>query len=106
MKAIRLDNDFGSSGLWDDNGRMLRYDQLDLPFPLVLRIAAWQREYDGTISPPDRDDEAWWESHERETLKIAKALQTALGSEVVVKLHRPEGWITVEQSIHEKGNPS
>ena len=97
LTEIRLDNDFGSSGLWDERGRCLGYDLLDLPFPLVKRIAAWQRDYDETMNPPDMGDEAWWERHEQEAVEIAKALQAALGPKTVVKLYRPQGWVPVDQ---------
>ncbi len=106
IKEIHLDNDFGSSGLWTEDGKMLGYDLLDLPFPLVRRIAAWQRDYDDTVMPPGEGSEVWWERHAQEAFEIAKALQTALGSEVAVKLHRPEGWMTVDQIIHAEGGES
>ncbi len=102
LKEIRLDSDFGSSGLWDDQGRMLHYDYLDLPFPLVRRIAAWQRALDATINPSDSEDDAWWERHEQETLDIAQALQNALESQVAVKLYLSEGWVTVDRIIQER----
>lgn len=95
LKEIRLDNDFGSSGLWDDKGKMLGYDLLDLPLPLFRRIAAWQRDYDDTMNPPDMGDEAWWEHHEQEAISIAMVLQAALGASPVVKLYRKDGWLSV-----------
>ncbi|AOX99903.1 hypothetical protein BJP62_05165 [Jeongeupia sp. USM3] len=103
LKEIRLDNDFGSSGLWSAEGKMLGYDLLDLPFPLVRRIATWQRDYDDTIDPPDMGDDAWWDRHEQEVLELATELQMALSSEVAVNLRRPEGWMTIDQIIRAKG---
>ena len=88
LKEIHLGNDFGSSGLWDAEGRNLGYDLLDLPFLLVKRIAAWQRNYDDAMNPQDKSDRAWWERHEQEALDLAKSLQTALGESTVIKLHR------------------
>ena len=85
LKEIRLENDFGSSGLWNAEGKMLPYDLLDLPFPVVRRIAAWQRDYDDTMNPPDMGDKAWWERHEQEALNIAVSLQDALGSDITVR---------------------
>ncbi|MBF0528826.1 MAG: hypothetical protein HQK55_06065 [Deltaproteobacteria bacterium] len=96
LKEIRLDNDFGGSGLWDMDGKMLGYDLLDLPFPLVRRIAAWQRDYDDTMDPPDMGDDAWWERHEQEAFDIARALHDALGKSVAIKVHRKQGWLTVD----------
>ena len=96
LKEIRLDNDFGSSGLWDESGEMLGYDMLDLPFPLVRRIAAWQRNYDYNEMPPNNDGE-WRKRHNQERVEIAEALQAALGSEIVVKLRRQKEWIPVSR---------
>jgi hypothetical protein len=106
LKEIRLDNDFGSSGLWSDDGRNLGYDLLDLPFPLVRRIVAWQREYDNTMNPPDMGDEAWWQRHAKEALDLAKALQTVLGENTVVKLYREQGWKSVDEVLQAEGGES
>lgn len=106
LKEIRLDNDFYSSGLWDERGRMLGYDRLDLPFSLVRRIAAWQWDYDNTMNPPDMGDEAWWERHEKEALDLAKALQMALGENTVVKLYRKQGWMSVGEVLQDEGGES
>lgn len=99
LKGIRLENDFCSSGLWGANGKMLPYDLLDFPFPIVRRIAAWQRDYDDTMNPPYMGDDAWWDHHEQEALSIAVSLQDALGSNIAVKLYQVEGWLPVEQIV-------
>ncbi|MDR0234313.1 MAG: hypothetical protein LBI31_05885 [Zoogloeaceae bacterium] len=108
LKEIRLENNYGSSGLWDAEGSNLGYDLLDLPFPLVRRIAAWQRDYDETVTPPytcDEDDTmnslglAWELRHEQETLDIAKALQAVLGQNTVVKLPRKQGWMSIDEVV-------
>jgi hypothetical protein len=44
---------------------MLSYDQLDLPFALVRRIAAWQREFNTTLNLPDNGDDLWWNAMSR-----------------------------------------
>lgn len=106
LNGIRLDNDFGSSGLWDDEGRNLGYDLLDLPFSLVQRIAAWQRYYDDTMNPPGMGDEVWWQRHEKEALDLAKALQTVLGENTVVKLYRKQGWMSVDEVVQTEGGES
>lgn len=54
LKEIRIYNDYCSSGLWEDGN--LHYDLLDLPFPLVRRIARWQQDFDDTVTPPDRSN--------------------------------------------------
>lgn len=96
LPEIRLGCDFYSSGLWNARGQMLGYDLLDLPFPLVKRIAAWQRDYDDTFDPPDMGDEAWWKRHLRERIEIAKKLQTTLGPGTSVKIYGGEGWLAVD----------
>ena len=106
LQEIRLDNDFGSSGLWDERGRMLGYDLLDLPFPLVQRIAAWQRDYDDTINPPSMGDEAWWTHHRQEAIDLGKALQTALGENTLVKLYRNQSWMSIDQLIQDEADES
>lgn len=102
LKEIRLDTDFGSSGLWNEEGKMLGYDLLDLPFPLVRRIAAWQRDFDDTVMPPDEGSDEWWDRHQAEKIEIAKALQAALGPEVAVKLYRHGGWLTIDHITREE----
>lgn len=106
LREIRLSNDYGSSGLWNEEGKMIGYDLLDLPFPLVRRIAAWQRDFDDTVTPPDKGCDQWWEHHEEEAVEIAQALQVAVGSQVAVKLYYLDAWVTVGQIVHTKGDQS
>ncbi len=96
LKELRLDNDYGSSGLWDEKGKVLRYDLLDLPLPLFRRIAVWQQDYDETIDPPDMGDDDWWDAHTQEGIEIARALQDTLGPNVPVKLYRQAGWRSID----------
>lgn len=84
LKAIRVYCDYCSSGLWDESGRMLAYDDLDLPVALIRRIAAWQKDFDETEMPPSRSDDAWWQRHEQEQLNIVRALRAALNDRVKV----------------------
>lgn len=88
LREVRLKCEFDSSGLWDAEGRMLSYDLLDLPFPLVRRICAWQRDFDNTVMPPDEGSEAWWDHHHNKSVEIAQQLQAALGANITVKLDR------------------
>jgi hypothetical protein len=92
LTELRLDAEYWSSGLWNADGKMLGYDLLDLPFPLVKRIAAWQRDFDDTVTPPDEGDEAWRERHNQEEIEIGRALQLALGPSVAVKVFREGEW--------------
>jgi len=95
LTELRIENEYGSSGLWDKDGKMLSYDQMDLPFSLVKRIAAWQRDFDDTVTPPDKSNEAWWKRHIDEEMEIARALQAALGSGVTVYIRGENGWTPV-----------
>lgn len=72
----------------------------------MRRIAAWQREYDNTMNPPDMGDEAWWQRHAKEALDLAKALQTVLGENTVVKLYREQGWKSVDEVLQAEGGES
>lgn len=92
LEELRVDCDFGSSGLWDNKGRMIGYDLISLPFQIVRRLSAWQRGYDETFNPPDSGDEIWWDKHEREKNEIAKELQDALGSNTSVKVFQDDKW--------------
>ena len=87
LTEVHVMCDFYSSGLWDARGRSLGYDLLDLPFPLVRRLARWQSDYDETFNPPDPPgDDAWWSRHRQEGLKIAKDLQAFLGPHTKVSI--------------------
>lgn len=79
---------------------------MDLPFPLVCRIAAWQRDFDNTVMPANEACDEWSERHAAEEIEIAQALQMAVGSEVAVKRYCPDGWVTVDQIVHVKGYES
>ncbi len=92
LTELRIMADFGSSGLWNDEGRMISYDLIFLPFQLVRRLSAWQRDYDDTFNPPEPGDETWWDNHKREKNEIAKALQATLGSNTHVKVYLDEQW--------------
>ena len=92
LEELKLWPEFGSSGLWDNKGRMIGHDLINLPFQLVRRLSAWQRDYDETTDPPYLGDETWWENHEREKNEIAKELKTALGSSVQVKVYLGDQW--------------
>lgn len=106
LGEVRLDNDYGSSGLWDEDGKMLGYDLLDLPFPLVRRIAAWQCDFEHTVSPPDKGSDEWRSRHGDEAIAIAKELQAALGANTLVKLYRKQGWMSVDEVARAEGDVS
>jgi hypothetical protein len=74
---------------------MLPYDLLDLPFPLIRRIAAWQRDFDDTVTPPDNGDDAWWDRHHKEEQEIARALQAAVGSAITVSVWSEGKWLPI-----------
>ena len=86
LKELHIDCNFGSSGLWDSQGGMIRYDLIALPFQLVRRLSAWQRNYDENFNPPALNEKTWWDKHEQEMNEIAKLLQDALGSNTRVKV--------------------
>lgn len=105
LTELRLENEYGSSGLWDSDGKMLSYDLLDLPFSLVRRIAAWHRDFEESVIPPDKGSQAWWKRHRQEEIEIARALKDSLRSDVAVRISRHGRWMTVDEVEHtEAGN--
>jgi hypothetical protein len=97
---VRLDADFGSSGLWDAQGYHLSCDLLGLTLPLARRIAAWQQDYDQTMDLPNMGDEAWWARHSKQALELAVALQAELGPGILVKLDWNDTLLAVDE-IHQ-----
>lgn len=98
LGEIRLACDGESSGLWNDRDRMLDYDDLALPFPLVRRIAAWQRDYNDTFMRPDAPSMAeWWQRHDEEELALAAELQQAVGPGTCVKVWRDKRWRPISE---------
>lgn len=86
LESLVVSADYGSSGLWA--GGNVPYDLIDLPFPLIKRIAAWQHNYDDTLIPllPDTADDDWWEKHDMECENIAKDIQEFLGDKIDVQI--------------------
>ena len=99
LAEVRLDADFGSSGLWDAQGRHLSCDLLGLTLPLARRIAAWQHDYDQTMDSPNMGDEACWARHSQQALELAVALQAELGPGILVKLDWNDTFLSVDE-IH------
>lgn len=98
MSEIRLDNDFGSSGLWDARGRNLGYDILDLPFALIKRIHAWQQSFEENAWPNNwNKGENWREQHDQQMLVLARELQDTLDSSTVVQIHRDGAWHPIRE---------
>ena len=56
LTVVRLDCDWGSSGLWNERGQMIPYDYIDLPLPLVRRIIDWHEEFDATLDEGISDE--------------------------------------------------
>lgn len=97
ISVLRLCNDYGHSGVSDEHGRQFMYDDLDVPYCLVRRIAVWQRDFDDTCWPPDKSDAAWQARHAEQELEIALAMQTAVGSRADVQIFRQGRWFSVRQ---------
>jgi hypothetical protein len=98
LTVVRLDCDWGSSGLWDERGRMISYDYIDLPLPMIRRIIDWHKEFDATLDEVTSDtgsSEAWDEKHEREKCKLALELQNSLGLNIAVQVMTEQGWKSI-----------
>lgn len=97
LTELRVNSKEHSSGLWDAEDNMLTYDQLDLPFPLVRRIAAWQRDHDENISEhPYGPPGSFWARHKREQWQITRELQAELGASVSVSTSVDGEWTAVQ----------
>jgi hypothetical protein len=94
---IRLNCDYGSSGLWTKCGGMISYELIDIPFALVRRIYTWQQEFNNALIPmlPGHSDETWWDQHSNEEMAIALELQLALGDHISVVIWRNETWTPI-----------
>ena len=84
LQCLVVNSDYGSSGLWDDNGRNIPYDLIDLPFALIKRLSAWQENYNNTLIPllPGTADDEWWDKHLAEKKDIVVAIQDVLGDKI------------------------
>jgi hypothetical protein len=97
LTELRVNSKEHCSGLWDAEGTMLTYDQLDLPFPLIRRIAAWQRDHDENISEhPYGPPGSFWIRHRREQWQITRALQAELGPSVAAMTSVDGDWTGVQ----------
>ncbi|MEX8511157.1 MAG: hypothetical protein AB3X37_10420 [Leptothrix ochracea] len=97
LNELRVNSEEHGTGLWDAVGAKLTYDQLDLTFALVRRIAAWQRDHDENIQthtygPPG----SFWTEHRREQWQITKELQAELGPSVAVKAMVDGEWTAAQ----------
>jgi len=97
LKCLRVAAEYGSTGIWDGQLRNIPYELIDIPFPLIRRIAAWQKNYDDTLIPllPETADDEWWENHEIEELNIARAIQDAMGDRLDVQIWMINGPVSI-----------
>jgi len=84
ISRLHVEADYGSSGLWS-NGNVC-YDLIDLPFPLIRRIADWQCNYDDTLISllPETAGDEWWEEHFKEKESIVRAIKDVVGVRMIV----------------------
>lgn len=101
---IRLDCDFGSSGLWTSKGQNIGFTSELLPHEIMMRITKWQKDYDNTLLPitaPNYGEasKSWWDSHFAERNAIAIELQQFLGGEIDVVVWECDMWIKIDEEI-------
>jgi hypothetical protein len=104
LTVVRLDCDWGSSGLWDERGRMIPYDHIDLPLPLIRRIIDWHEEYDATLDEVTSNtgpSEEWYEKHELEERKLALDLQKTLGPSTEIQVMTEQSWTAINNFCSE-----
>ena len=88
LGCLQIYAEYGSSGLWNKKGENIHLDFIALSFPLIKRIADWQRDYDVTLIPllPETADESWWAKHDNEERSIVREIQKELGDKVELSL--------------------
>ncbi len=95
LDEIRLGIGFGRSGLQDAKGKPISYEQLDLPFALVRRLAAWQRDCLSPVGPDQLRGLPRQRLLEQEQIAIATALQAAHAWQVCFKPPTGRDWVQV-----------
>lgn len=96
LSEIRLSVGFGSSGLEDERGGKLSYEQLDLPLALLRRVFAWQRDLVEAASPACPHRDRWQQALEHEQIEIARALRAVRDWKVFFKPPRRQVWLDVD----------
>ena len=63
FKEIRLSAEFGSSGLWNEQSKMLSYEYVHLSVSITQRIKQWHNYFDEKFMPYSKPTEQDWEYH-------------------------------------------
>ncbi|MCL1875426.1 MAG: hypothetical protein FWF87_04105 [Synergistaceae bacterium] len=102
LTVVRLDFELSSSGLLDEQGRMISYDNIDIPLSLIRRIIDWHEEFDkiaGEATSEAVHGDERKERRELEKHEIALELQNALGSDTVVQVNTGQGWTSIKSGM-------
>lgn len=92
LVELRLDADGeGITGVWSSFEGFLHYDNIDLPLPILRRLALWEQ---ALLYAEDIDE---WNRLEQEAINLAPILQEALGGKVPIKIWYDDRWCTVEE---------
>ncbi|WP_460666356.1 hypothetical protein [Kribbella swartbergensis] len=67
--------DYGQGPLWDEQGRAVNLDELDLPPALVERIRNWHGRYEEDRLPIDGPGDSGWLS---EGLELLSSIRSSL----------------------------
>lgn len=97
IPELRLDLDFGSSGLWNSAGQNLPYDYVDLPLELEQRVRHLQAEFDEKAAQysPLKDDDDFWDWVSSQEIAIAREIQLLAGDATRVVLWRGNCWVWI-----------
>lgn len=94
---LRIDCDYGSSGLWSNQGENFPRNLLEFSPELSNRIAAWQKDFDDTLIFNNFEaGESWWDAHFVERNSIALELQQVFGEPINVVVWDGHSWKSVK----------
>lgn len=98
---LRVDCEFGSTGLWNGAGHNLSYEQVGLPIDLEQRVRHLQAEFDEKAAPysPLKDDDDFWDWVNIQEMAIARDIQQLAGDATRVVLWRGNRWVWINELI-------
>lgn len=101
IPELRVDCEFGSTGLWSSAGHNLSYESIGLPIDLEQRVRHLQAEFNEKADPysPHKDDDSFWDWLCKEEMEIARDIQLLAGDATRVVLWRGNRWVWINDLI-------
>lgn len=97
IPELRVDCEFGSTGLWNGAGHNLSYEQVGLPIDLEQRVRHLQAEFDEKAAPYSslKGDDDFWDWVNIQEIAIAQDIQLLAGDATRVVLWRGNRWVWI-----------